>query len=120
VGWTDGPILFYATGGLAYGHIRTDERVDTVPFLTGVTTSASFGQTKVGWTAGAGAEAHMYGNWTAKAEYLYVDLGTVSGNVIAPDIVIPNNVNASENRGFSSAIHDHIFRLGVNYKLGPQ
>jgi hypothetical protein len=26
----------------------------------------------------------------------------------------------SENRGFSSGIHDHIFRLGVNYKLGPQ
>lgn len=123
VGWTDGPILYYATGGLAYGHIRTDERVDTIPFLTGVTTSASFGETKVGWTAGAGAEAHMYGNWTAKAEYLYVDLGTVSGNVIAPQLVIPlnvnpNNVNLSENRGFSSAIHDHVFRLGVNYKLG--
>jgi outer membrane immunogenic protein len=125
VGWTDGPILYYATGGLAYGHIRTDERVDTIPFLTSVTTSASFGQTKVGWTAGAGAEAHLYGNWTAKAEYLYVDLGSVSGNVIAPSLVIPlnvnpNNVNISENRGFSSGIHDHIFRLGVNYKLGPQ
>jgi outer membrane immunogenic protein len=121
VGWTDGPILYYATGGLAYGHIRTDERVDTIPLTTSVTTAASFGQTKVGWTAGAGAEAHLYGNWTAKAEYLYVDLGTVRGNVIAPELVIPPNINVlSENRGFSSGIHDHIFRLGVNYKLGPQ
>ena len=124
LGWTDGPILYYATGGLAYGHIRTDERVDTIPFLTGASTSATFGQTNLGWTAGGGSEAHLYGNWSAKAEYLYVDLGTASGNVIAPQTVIPinvnpNNINISENRGFSSRIHEHVFRLGVNYKVAP-
>jgi outer membrane immunogenic protein len=115
VGWTDGPILYYATGGLAYGHIKADLRDDTIPLGTGVTTSASFGQTNVGWTAGAGAEAHIYGNWTAKGEYLYVDLGAVSGNVIAP-----SSGNFSENRGFNTSIHDHVFRLGVNYKVAPE
>ena len=124
LGWTHGTVLVYATGGLAYGHIKTDEVVNTIPFLTGVTTAASFSQTKIGWTAGAGVEGQLVGNWTAKAEYLYMDLGSVSGNVVAPQTVIPlnvnpNNVNISENRGFNSAIHDHIFRVGVNYKFDP-
>jgi outer membrane immunogenic protein len=123
-GWTHGPMLVYATGGLAYGRVKTDEMVNTIPFLTGVTTTGSFSQTKVGWTAGAGVEGQLFGNWTAKAEYLYMDLGSVSGNVVAPQTVIPininpNNVNISENRGFNSAIHDHIFRLGVNYRFDP-
>jgi outer membrane immunogenic protein len=124
LGWSSGPVLYYATGGLAYGHISTDETVDTLPFLTGVTTAARFNETKLGWTAGGGIEAHLFGNWTAKAEYLYMDLGDVGGSVTAPQLVIPlnvnpNNVNISENRGFSSAIHDHILRVGVNYKFDP-
>jgi outer membrane immunogenic protein len=32
-------------------------------------------QTRVGWTAGAGVEWAFADNWTAKLEYLYVDLG---------------------------------------------
>ena len=35
----------------------------------------SFSQTKVGWTAGGGLEYAFIDNWTAKLEYLYVDLG---------------------------------------------
>jgi outer membrane immunogenic protein len=124
LGWTSGPALFYATGGLAYGHISTDETVNTIPFLTGVSTAARFNETRLGWTAGGGIEAHLFGNWTAKAEYLYMDLGDVSGSVTAPQTVIPlnvnpNNVNISETRGFSSAVHDHILRVGVNYKFDP-
>ena len=103
---------------------KTDEVVNTIPFLTGVTTMGSFSQTKIGWTAGAGVEGHLFGNWSAKAEYLYMDLGSVSGNVVAPQLVIPisvnpGNINNSENRGFNSAIHDHILRVGVNYKFDP-
>ena len=124
-GWTNGPVLFYATGGLAYGHISTDEIVQTIPFLTSVTTAGSFSQIKTGWTAGGGIEARLFGNWTGKVEYLYMDLGDVSGNVIAPQTVIPlnvnpNNVNISENRGFNSSVRDHIVRIGVNYKFGPE
>jgi len=125
-GWTNGWALLYATAGLAYGHVKTDEAVTTVPFLTSVTTTGSFAQTKVGWTAGAGIEAHLVGRWTGKLEYLYMDLGDVGGSVVAPELVIPlnvnpGNVNLSENRGFNSSVRDHIVRLGVNYKFddGP-
>jgi outer membrane immunogenic protein len=38
----------------------------------------SFSQnaTKVGWTVGAGIEQKLSANWSAKAEFRYVDLGS--------------------------------------------
>ena len=35
-------------------------------------------KTKAGWTLGAGIEARLWGNWTGKVEYLYMDFGRVS------------------------------------------
>src|SRR5262249_61970349 len=65
----------YVTGGLAYGNVKTDVTVSSPGTST---TSYSDSATKAGWTAGGGIEAFLGGNWTAKAEYLYLDLGTVS------------------------------------------
>ncbi|HEY6024920.1 MAG TPA: outer membrane beta-barrel protein, partial [Pseudolabrys sp.] len=72
------------------------------------TISAS--ETKTGWTFGAGAEAPLWGNWTAKTEYLYMDLGSTSldlTNTIAGAGVVSRTLN--------SDIRAHIFRGGVNY-----
>jgi outer membrane immunogenic protein len=55
----------YITGGLAFGGIQQN----VVGFL-------SNSDSKVGWTLGAGVEGAIAGPWTAKIEYLYVDLGT--------------------------------------------
>ncbi|MGB8038105.1 MAG: outer membrane beta-barrel protein, partial [Pseudolabrys sp.] len=78
VGYTNGPSLFYATGGLAYGGVKTDITASGV----GVPTQTiSLSQTRTGWTAGVGIETPftllgLFGpNWTTKTEYLYVDLG---------------------------------------------
>jgi outer membrane immunogenic protein len=105
-GYTYGPALFYVTGGYAYGKIETSY---------GISGSAgqfvgSFDETRSGWTVGGGIEAQFGGNWTAKAEYLYLDLGTVN-NLILP----ATNVLIAQ----KSDITDHIFRLGLNYKFGP-
>jgi outer membrane immunogenic protein len=59
--------LPYVTGGLAVGNIES-----TTPFTTGVN------QTNAGWTIGAGLEYAFAPNWSAKVEYLYVDLGNAS------------------------------------------
>jgi outer membrane immunogenic protein len=65
--------LFYVTGGLAYGNVVTN--VSQNPgALSAVTASAN--QIKAGWTVGGGIEAALIGNWSAKVEYLYVDLGS--------------------------------------------
>jgi outer membrane immunogenic protein len=97
-------VLLYATGGLAYGDIASNETVGTA-------TPQAFSQshTNVGWTLGAGIEGAIGGNWTAKLEYLYVDLGTASGS-----FVLAGNAVSS----YSSRITDNILRAGVNYHFG--
>ena len=62
----------YVTGGLAAG----DVEAKPVGF-------AGVSDTNVGWTIGAGIEAAVAANWTAKVEYLYVDLGSVNCTIAA-------------------------------------
>jgi outer membrane immunogenic protein len=95
VGYSIDRFLPYVTGGLAAGDIRA-----AAPGFAGGNT------TNAGWTLGAGLEVALPGNWSAKAEYLRVDLGrfNCTGCTAAP----PDNVSLSEN----------VFRAGVNYHFG--
>ncbi len=85
----------YITGGLAYGDIRA-----SVPGFAGANT------TKAGWTLGGGLEFALAGNWTAKAEYLYVDLGKFDCGT-ACGAPAPDNVR----------FNSHIVRAGLNYRF---
>jgi len=87
IGYAFSNILFYGTAGLAFGETR------------GETFGLSESHTNVGWTAGVGAEFGIAPNWSAKIEYLYVDL--------ADDrFTITGTTNGSQ---FS------VLRAGVNY-----
>ncbi|MGB9114441.1 outer membrane protein [Bradyrhizobium sp.] len=55
-------ILFYGTAGLAFGELK------------GETFGLTETHTNAGWTVGLGAEFGLAQNWSAKLEYLYVDL----------------------------------------------
>jgi outer membrane immunogenic protein len=71
LGWTVTPnLLLYGTGGAAYGDISAT----VTPANVGTTGTQS--ATKTGWAAGGGIEWMFYRNWTAKVEYLRVDLGS--------------------------------------------
>lgn len=61
-GYAFNNILFYGTAGLAFGELR------------GETFGLAESHTNAGWTAGVGAEFGLTQNWSAKVEYLYVDL----------------------------------------------
>src|SRR6201991_1802818 len=61
VGYAFDRFLPYITGGFAVGNIKAS----TPGFAGGDDTNA-------GWTVGGGLEFVIAGNWTAKAEYLYV------------------------------------------------
>jgi outer membrane immunogenic protein len=110
VGFLAAPtVLLYATGGLAYGGVNSSETLGAVP--VGFSSSS----TNVGYTVGAGVEGVIGGNWTAKLEYLYVDLGKVSGSFLT---TIPALGGGFLTSNYSSRITDNVLRVGVNYKFG--
>ncbi|HTV37123.1 MAG TPA: outer membrane protein [Xanthobacteraceae bacterium] len=80
-------VLVYGTAGLAYGNLRAD------------TFNLTESHTDLGWVAGAGVEVGFTPHWSAKAEWLYLDLAdsnfSVTGN---------NNGLAAD-----------LLRMGVNY-----
>jgi outer membrane immunogenic protein len=89
-GWNNW--LPYLTGGAAFGDVKA-----TSPF-------GDASKTKVGWTAGAGVEYAMWSNWSVKAEYLYVDLGSLD---------CPSCTPVGETVNFKS----NVVRAGVNYRF---
>ena len=69
----------------------------------------------MGYTVGAGVEGAIGGNWTAKLEYLYVDLGKTSGSFLTTIPALGGGVLTSN---FSSRITDNVLRVGINYRFG--
>ncbi len=85
----------YVTGGLAVGDIRANS-------VLGATST-----TNAGYALGAGVEFALAPQWTMKAEYMYVDLGSIGCNAACGPAV-----------GASSAsLRANILRAGVNYKF---
>jgi outer membrane immunogenic protein len=110
LGFTVTPeLLVYGTGGAAYGQAKT---TGNASFLLGggFDDPAALSQTKLGWTAGAGTEWMFARNWSAKFEYLYVDLGTTSA--IGLDSDAPASGSGVR---YTWKHQDHIVRGGVNY-----
>ena len=103
VGIATGPVLSYVTGGWAYGSVKT-----TLTETVGTTEAFSSDQNRSGWTWGGGVEASLGGNWTGKIEYLYVNLG--------------NRLDTFTLNGFAHSmetdVREHIFRVGLNYRIG--
>ena len=82
-------VLVYGTAGLAYGRGELE--------LAG----GSESNVHYGWTAGLGLEVGISGNWSAKAEYLFIGLAEKS-------YLLTNG-----RHGFDSSV----LRLGVNYRF---
>jgi outer membrane immunogenic protein len=92
--------LFYVTGGAAFANINNDQ--------SALSPLASANTTKTGWTAGGGVEAVLWGNWSAKAEYLRAEFGqTPFCPVAGCGVVVVSNYT-----------HLDIVRVGLNYKFG--
>jgi len=103
LGYTNGPSLFYVTSGAAFVNVKNNNDGN----VSG--TQASKSETTTGWTVGGGIETMLGGNWSAKAEYLYIDAG--SQDVFNPNLTATGLTMHFDNRF-------HVFRYGLNYKLG--
>lgn len=87
VGYAWNSFLIYGTAGLAYGGVKAE------------TAGLSEDKTHWGWTAGAGVEVGLNRAWSAKAEYLYVDLDNRNYTIT----------------GAKNGFWSNMLRLGVNY-----
>ena len=87
VAW--GQFLFYGTAGLSYGSIHGNNLL------------LSENKTHAGWTAGLGAEVALNQLWTARAEYLYIDL----------------NQRLYTITGTRNGLESNLLRFGVNYRF---
>ena len=105
--------LLYVTGGLAYGSIKTTGSIAGYNGNLVVAAIGSNTDTRVGWTVGAGAEFMFTRNWSAKLEYLYMDLGDFNNaNFVA--LAAPATIGVRTSSNFT----DHIARVGINYRWG--
>jgi len=104
VGYAFGRFLTYGTAGAAFGNVQAN-------FSNGPVSSA----TEPGWTVGAGVEVALAANWTAKAEYLFVDLANGS---CTTDCAIQNPNGPPLIPNIAVKFNESIVRAGVNYKFG--
>ncbi len=81
-------LLLYGTAGFAYGQVD----------------AFSFNNTRTGWTAGGGLEWMFAPHWSAKVEYLYVDLSS-------------NGTTGTFGYTYGQHFHPelNVVRVGVNY-----
>ena len=108
--------LFYATGGAALARIRTDLTLNCMvngcgasSFVKLLATSTG-STTKVGWAAGLGAELMLGHNWSARAEWLHIDLGTITASLpTAGSFSTVQTASWSRTESFEE------FRLGLNF-----
>jgi len=113
VGMVTGPVLLYATGGLAYGRVGHDYEAG-VGFTSPQFFSMS--QNQVGWTAGGGGEYALDRHWSLKAEYLYVHLAASSLDISS--LRFPANGGlpvGSTMLRFNNNLN--IVRIGANYRF---
>jgi outer membrane immunogenic protein len=89
-------LLLYGTGGFAYADVQNPAGAEL----------------QTGWGAGAGAEWMFMPNWSAKAEYLYIDVSgsnTGTGN--------PLNISVKNTGGDTPW---NMMRAGVNYHFNSE
>jgi outer membrane immunogenic protein len=122
-------LLAYATGGLAYGGVNLSASYFTANLCPGVPIPApastllgpgfgtpSFSDTRVGWTFGGGGEWLFAPKWSAKVEYLYYNLGSVT----TPTTIVAGFTNGGTLSWAYAAnartrFNGHIVRAGLNY-----
>lgn len=112
-------VTLYATGGLAYGHIREStpasftQTIFTFPlFVATANTAFDSSATKTGWTAGGGIEGlvpNSHVSW--KVEYLYINLAAANFNFNSVAFGVPVS------NAMSIKFSENIIRVGLSWHL---
>jgi outer membrane immunogenic protein len=126
-------LLIYGTGGLAYGETRSSGSIavtksasiaigqlgfgfscSSVNGVASTCYAGSSSRTSIGWAAGAGFEYSFDPNWSAKLEYLHVELASESLTLVSPP---PSTPGVNIVYRFARESVDTV-RVGLNYRFG--
>ena len=111
-------LLVFGSGGLAYGGMNFTAglfQTSSNPNFPYSAVSADYNDARIGWTAGGGVEWMFYGNWSAKVEYLYYDLGTASAANALSAAVPAGNLLYGSYYQTSTHFNGQVVRVGLNY-----
>jgi outer membrane immunogenic protein len=104
-------VLLYGTGGVAGANVEVG--LNGLPPQNNV---------EFGWTAGVGLEWAFADNWTAKVEYLFVDLTGKApcdhGYSCGYDTFAPDATHSALTANSAVNLNENIIRVGVNLKFG--
>jgi outer membrane immunogenic protein len=93
-------VLFYATGGAAFGGLQSN--------YVSALGSDSISHTRVGYTVGGGVEYAVTNNVSVRAEYRYTDFGNVTDNLVG-STALATSVSHRET--------DNRVQAGISYKF---
>jgi outer membrane immunogenic protein len=100
IGYAFNRWLPYFTGGWGWGKFTSATTVGGVG-------SFNASDTHGFWTVGGGVEAALWGSWSAKAEYLYMDTGHITNTFLTPIGTLVS----------TARVRDNIARVGLNYRF---
>ena len=122
LGMTWDRALFYGKAGLAWTDATYNLTCNGGPLNPGglgnvanqclnaagaAVSNLSVSNTTTGWTVGFGSEFALTQNWSAKAEYAYVDFGN-------------RNLTAGDGTVFNVGMHVNQVKIGMNYRFGAR
>jgi outer membrane immunogenic protein len=111
IGFTPGPVLIYATGGLAYGnpYLSGTMTMPVVPFST----TAQASPVRAGWVAGGGIDYMVLPNLLLNFAYQYVDLGSagIASTATSGADILTQSV--------TSRARFQVFTVGLSWLFSP-
>ena len=109
-GWAAGQVLFYGTGGLAYGKVDLNSSFNTGPVASLNSQTSSI---RTGWVAGGGIEYMWRPNVFLNLGYQYVDLGTAN---LASSTTL-SNLTIGQTASAHAAFQ--VVTVGLNWRFSP-
>ena len=101
-------LLLFVTAGFAFETLKTTDTMGH--FGNTVITAVTGSTTEPGLAAGGGFEYEFADNWSAKFEYLFINIKNVG-------TVIPATAGNADSIPVAHAYSDNIARFGLNYRL---
>ena len=138
-GWLATPsTLLYLTAGVAFAHIETTSTCSIKPtpnvsncalgnYFSGTLGPAEIthSATRLGWTAGFGAETLLGAHWIARAQYRFSDFGYPSSRFSAFNVTdvrtctgCPSAAGSPLTISYELPVMQHIFEFGIAYRFG--